>query len=132
MDNNQSKLQNKGYLYRNKRKNKQTQPDMTGKVNWKGEEIMISGWEKTSPTGEKYLSIALSEKLFRPEGESNSTLAPEAQGSQNWSAQRANPAPNANPNSNSQSSNYSHNKSTSNHPDNDLEQLNSLFGDDQN
>lgn len=108
----QNKLQNKGYLFPNKKKNKNTQPDLIGKVNWNGEEISISAWEKVSATGEKFLSISLSEKFVRPDSDTpvvvttNNTQRSTNSNVQNGSNKLSN---------------------TSSHPDNDLDNLQDLF-----
>lgn len=108
----QNKLQNKGYLFPNKKKNKNTQPDLIGKVNWNGEEISISAWEKVSGTGEKFLSISLSEKFIRPDADTSVVVTTE-------NAQR-----NVNPNGQSGSTKLSN---TASHPDNSLDNLKDLF-----
>ncbi len=123
MDENQNKLHNKGYLYRNKRKNKQTQPDMTGKVNVDGKEKQFSAWEKTDKNGEKFLSVSISDLFVRPEGDNPGQGA---QGNQNGGGQ-SNPPSNYNNNSNNYSGGSNQPKSTSQHPDNNLDELNSLF-----
>jgi hypothetical protein len=43
-----SKFENKGKLWFNSKKNKDTQPDWTGKANWKGQEFEISMWYNES------------------------------------------------------------------------------------
>lgn len=97
----QNKLQNKGYLFPNKNKSKSTQPDLTGKINWKGEEISISAWEKVNANGERFLSISLSEKFIKKdESQSNSV--------NNQSSAKPQPVINKKINQ------------TSDHPDNDV------------
>lgn len=109
----QNKLQNKGYLFPNKNKNKATQPDFVGKANWKGEEISISAWEKISANGEKFLSISLSEKFVKTENGNNNS----GNG-------------NVNNGYNNNSNNTNSVRTTNQHPDNDLSEIAALFDDD--
>lgn len=124
MDDTQKKFEtkDKGYLFKNKRKNKQAQPDWTGKINWKGEELSIAAWEKTSQGGEKFLSLALSE-VYKGEGGEN--------GGNNNSASQSG---GGNPQGGQGGQNYSSQQyekkkpnTTAAHPDNDLNELNDLF-----
>lgn len=101
----------KGYLFPNKKKNKSSQPDYIGKVTWNNEEISISAWERTSNSGEKFLSISLSEKYVRPDEGNNSS------GQQNKS-------------SNTNSVNSNSNKSTQNIAGSDLQELDNLLFDE--
>lgn len=51
---------NKGVLFRNDQKTKDTQPDMTGKVNVEGVEFRIAGWTREAKSsGKKFLSLAI-------------------------------------------------------------------------
>lgn len=108
----QNKLQNKGYLYPNKNKNKSTQPDLTGKINWEGKEISISAWEKVSSKGDRFLSISLSDKVF------DKAIKPDARDN--------NSSTNYN-NSNSSQQKKADYTSTASHPDNSLDELQNLF-----
>lgn len=101
-------LVNKGYLYKNKKKNKATQPDFTGKLNIKGEEVFISAWEKTNTSGEKFLSLSITSKEDMPQMSQQST--------QNFSS----PA-------NITNNNQTKPKSTDQLADNSLSELNDLF-----
>lgn len=104
---------NNGYLYKNKKKNKQNQPDFTGKLNWKGEEISVSAWEKVSPSGEVYLSLAGSEKFVPSANTSNTT--------QNSPTRESGAVPTPNRDMMKKPQN------TADLPGNDLDDLNSLF-----
>lgn len=50
---------NSGALFRNDRKEKETQPDLRGKVNVEGKDFYISAWSKNSEKAGKYMSLAL-------------------------------------------------------------------------
>lgn len=104
-DNQKQNLNNKGYLYKNKKKNKATQPDMTGKLNVEGEPYFISVWEKTGQNNEKYLSISLTKQSDMPTTQNQST--------QNFSSPASNKP-----------------QSTDQMNDNSLSEINSLFNDE--
>ena len=53
---------NKGALFANKRREKQTQPNATGTVNIEGVEYWVSAWTKTSKAGKKFQSLAFTRK----------------------------------------------------------------------
>lgn len=57
---------NKGTLGRNKRKEKDTHPDFSGKLNVEGVDYWLSGWTKES-NGERFFSLAVKRKEPRPE-----------------------------------------------------------------
>ena len=50
---------NSGALFRNDRKEKETQPDLRGKINVDGRDFYISAWSKQSDKAGKYMSLAL-------------------------------------------------------------------------
>lgn len=50
---------NSGALFRNDRKEKETQPDLRGKINVEGKDFYISAWSKNSEKAGKYMSLAL-------------------------------------------------------------------------
>ena len=47
-----------GSLFKNDRKEKETQPDYTGKIKINGEEMQLSAWIKTSKKGTKFMSLS--------------------------------------------------------------------------
>ena len=50
-----------GSLWKNDRKEKETQPDYTGKINIGGTVMRLGAWKNTTNDGKTYLSIKLSE-----------------------------------------------------------------------
>lgn len=50
---------NRGALFTNKRKEKDTHPSFTGRLNVDGKEYWLSAWGKTSKAGEKFLSLSV-------------------------------------------------------------------------
>ena len=52
---------NRGAAFVNKRKEEETQPDLTGKINVNGVDYRLSIWKQESPKVGKYLSMAVSE-----------------------------------------------------------------------
>jgi uncharacterized protein (DUF736 family) len=54
---------NSGSLFKNDRKEKDSQPDYTGTGMYGGQEIRISAWLKTSKTGKKFLSLSIQPKV---------------------------------------------------------------------
>jgi uncharacterized protein (DUF736 family) len=50
-----------GILYINEKKEKDTQPDYTGKVNQDGRDRRLAGWKKVDKNGKSYLSLQVSD-----------------------------------------------------------------------
>ena len=53
--------ENYGSLFQNDKKEKENQPDYTGKVNIEGALYNIAGWKKTSQAGNMFLSLKISD-----------------------------------------------------------------------
>ena len=53
---------NRGALFKNDRKEKETQPDYRGDINVNGSEMWISAWLKTSKDGKTYMSLSVQPK----------------------------------------------------------------------
>jgi len=51
-----------GSLFRNRKKEKDTQPDMRGDCMIEGREMEIAGWTKKDKNGQKYLSLKIQDK----------------------------------------------------------------------
>lgn len=49
---------NRGSLFKNDKKAKDTDPDMSGSINVNGVEFWISGWKKTSKAGTGFISLS--------------------------------------------------------------------------
>jgi hypothetical protein len=60
---------NKGVLFKNKRKESDRHPDMTGTINIDGTEYWFSGWVKHSDKAGKFISVAIGEEK-KPKSES--------------------------------------------------------------
>jgi len=52
---------NSGAIYRNEKKEKETQPDYTGKCTLEGKEYNLSGWINKSKAGKNYLRLLFKE-----------------------------------------------------------------------
>lgn len=70
MEQQRGKKDNGGYLFRNKNKASDKQPDYRGKINVNGKEMLISGWIRMQE-GEEMISLSLTDP---------STLPPKAAG----------------------------------------------------
>lgn len=64
---------NSGALFKNEKKSTDKHPDYTGSINVLGMEFWISAWIKTSQSGKKYMSLAVTKK--EPKGESRPAQA---------------------------------------------------------
>ena len=53
---------NRGVLFKNDLKEKETQPDVKGTINIDGVEYWLSGWSKVTKAGDKMLSLSVSPK----------------------------------------------------------------------
>lgn len=53
---------NKGALFRNNRKEKETHPDYNGSINIDGHDYWLSGWLKESQNGNKFFSLSVKRK----------------------------------------------------------------------
>lgn len=53
---------NRGVLFQNDRKDKETHPDRTGSLNVDGVEYFLDGWLKESKDGKKFLSLSVKRK----------------------------------------------------------------------
>ena len=71
---------NRGSLFINDRKEKDTQPDYTGTVNVEGKDFRLSGWKRESKQGKKYLSLSVSE----PQEKSGSPAVKKDSGNDGW------------------------------------------------
>jgi pyrroloquinoline quinone (PQQ) biosynthesis protein C len=58
---------NSGALFINKNKKEEKHPFWQGKLNVEGKEYQLSGWVKDTKTGDKMLSLKLSEPFKKEE-----------------------------------------------------------------
>ena len=66
---------NRGAFFRNKKKEKPNHPDYRGPLNYKGQELELAGWIKTSKNGDTYMSLSVSDKEPYEEKPSAAPLA---------------------------------------------------------
>ncbi len=57
---------NGGALFKNDKKQKETQPDYTGTITVDGVDYWLSAWVKESKAGMKYFSLATTKKDSQP------------------------------------------------------------------
>lgn len=58
---------NRGAIFKNDRKEKDTHPDYRGKINVDGVDKEISLWVKESKDGKKFFSASISEPYVKPD-----------------------------------------------------------------
>ncbi len=68
---------NRGTLGKNQRREKDTHPEYTGKINVEGVDYWLSAWVKDGPTG-KFFSLALKAKDDAPAKQKQAAPAPDA------------------------------------------------------
>ncbi len=56
---------NRGSMFENDDKQKETQPDLKGSINVKGTVYWINGWKDITPTGKHILSLSVQEQEER-------------------------------------------------------------------
>ena len=54
--------ENQGVLFRNDRKERDTQPDYKGAINIRGEEFWLNAWINEAKSGQKYMAIRVNPK----------------------------------------------------------------------
>ena len=132
-----AKLDNRGYLFKNKRKNQVKQPDLNGKITINGKEYSIGAWEKENADGEIFWSLALSEPYVNTNPNSNNINNNTVNNntvnkSENHQVeQNNNNLSNKNTNTNTSTNSTSNNTSNTHHSeDSDYNELEKLFGED--
>jgi uncharacterized protein (DUF736 family) len=60
---------NRGVLFDNDRKETDTHPDMTGKLNVQGVEHWFSAWWKESSSGTQFLSVSIGKPVEQRQGQ---------------------------------------------------------------
>lgn len=53
-----------GSIFRNKKKNTDKHPDLTGEAKIDGKTYWVNGWKKTDKNGDTWVSLAFKEKDF--------------------------------------------------------------------
>ena len=54
---------NRGALFENDRKEKDTQPDYRGSINVEGKDYWLSMWDKVAKSGQAYYSLSVQPKV---------------------------------------------------------------------
>ena len=62
---------NSGSLFKNTRREKETHPNMTGRVIIDGKSYYVSGWTKERDTGEKWISLSFKPVETREQADHN-------------------------------------------------------------
>lgn len=62
---------NKGSLFKNDRKEKDTHPDYTGNITVEGKEYWINAWLNEAKSGVKYLGLSVNPKEAKKEQQSS-------------------------------------------------------------
>lgn len=70
---------NRGVLFKNDRKEKDTQPDYTGSLNVDGVEFFLDAWLKDSQSGRRFMSVSVKRKEKQPEAPAPRQAAPKPQ-----------------------------------------------------
>lgn len=69
---------NRGALFKNDKKEKDTHPDYKGSINVDGTEYWVSSWIKTSKSGGKFMSLSVTPKEeAKPTGKSKTVKSDE-------------------------------------------------------
>lgn len=58
---------NSGALFKNERKDKESQPDYRGTINVDGRELELAAWLKTSAKGVRFMSLKVQEPRAKAE-----------------------------------------------------------------
>lgn len=61
---------NNGALFKNDRKDKETQPDYTGSIRLNGADFQLAAWLKTAKSGKKFMSVSVGKQIIRGAGPS--------------------------------------------------------------
>jgi|TARA_R100000482_G_C5124511_1_gene147837 hypothetical protein len=56
---------NRGAMFKNSRKEKDTHPDLGGTINVEGKEFFINAWKKESRKGVPFYSLSVKEKVAK-------------------------------------------------------------------
>ncbi len=56
---------NRGAIFKNDRKEKDTHPDLGGTINVEGKDFYINAWKKESKGGKPFYSLSVKEKVAK-------------------------------------------------------------------